>query len=121
MEPLKKCIKVVNCTFFNRLRSISINDIKEGDIVYIKVKSPLNYGVSEWEYYGRIIKITKCYFQILHYFEASMGINECRTESISKIEADPSGHIKKWAKKSIVEICTLETVQEEILKEYYSN
>lgn len=113
---LKKNIKNVNITYFTKLKEIDIKDAYN-KIVYLEVNSPLSYGLKIWNYYGRIVKITNCYFEILEYCTANFDY--WYTDQISKKEKNRI--TKKWAKKSIVKL--LEVSSKEINKEveHYNN
>ena len=110
---MNKCTKKVSRTYFKKTAPISLNDIKPGDLVYFSVRSPLHYGVKHWEYWGKIHKITPCFVDIIEYCQASFyGPDYSETDSIKKMDANPI-FIKRWAKKSILEL-NLATTTEKI-------
>lgn len=119
MTELYKYEKEVDVTYFKKIKKVKIEDVSEGELVYLKVRSPLNYGTREWGYYGKIIKKTNYYFDILNYNEDT--IDYFYTNEIEKINNNPDKHTKRWAKKSIIEIYVIQTENEIKLIEYYTN
>lgn len=97
----------VSITYFYKAKKSNIEEIDIGSIVYLKVKSPLNYGIKEWEYYGKITNKTKCSFNILEYCNGDSGY--WYTDEITKKEHKAETHTKKWMKKSIIEIYEVDT------------
>lgn len=98
--------KKTSKTIFSKTCPTNIDSIKPGDIVYIKVNNPLRYGVRELEYYGRISKITDCYFWIAEYCNGySLFGSECScsTASCKRIDSMPE-YRRKWRKTSLIEI-----------------
>lgn len=73
------------------------------------------------EYYGKIVNCTKFYFSVLVYFQSLGRLCNCKTLEINKKEKSTDKCIIKRAKKSIVEIWTIETEQKIENKEYYNN
>lgn len=116
----QKYLKEESITYFERKQKVSIEDIHEGEIILLTVNSPYNYGISEWEMVGKLVKKTKCYFEILWYFNVLWRNNSCKTESIKTREENPKRYTKKWAKKSIVEIYTAEITEKIEIREYYN-
>ena len=47
-------------TVFRKVMKTSIDAVRPGDVVYIKMRNPQHFGIRELEYYGRITKITSC-------------------------------------------------------------
>lgn len=113
---MEKYKKIVDMTYFTKTKEINIDDALN-KIVYLEVDSPLNYGIKTWNYYGRIIKITNCFFEIIEYCDGC--IDHWKTNYILK--KDQTKHSKKWAKKNIQKLyeVTSEEKKEEI--EYYKN
>lgn len=93
--------KEEDMTYFKKTKKTTIDEVSEGEIVYLKVRSPLKYGLREWNYYGKITKKTNQYFYILEY---TTGSESWYTEDIKRYEENPNPGTKKWAKKSIIEI-----------------
>ena len=118
-----KYSKNVTNRYFRKTMKCTINNVNEGDIVHITVRSPLHYGIKEWSYYGRIVRITRCYFTILQYFEAASfgGIetNYCSVSHAELLDNAQKTHAKRWAKDSLISIhlATFEDVEE--TREYY--
>ena len=108
-------------TFFEKQEIVSIDEVNTGEQVYLKVESPLNYGNREMEYYGRIEKITPCYFWILEYCLVSRGTNDWLTSEILKKELDCKRHTKQWAKKSVIELRSVKTTIKKEKREIYSS
>ena len=114
--------KLVSKTYFKKGIKVSIDDVKEGDLVYISIKSPLNYGIRTWQYWGMITRITPCYFYIVEYCEAHhFGPNDWYTDSIERMNQNIKHFAKRWAKNSIVELYTATSEVKEELIEYHSN
>ena len=113
---MEKYTKIVNVTYFIKEKEIDIDD-SINKIVYLEVDSPLNYGMRTWKYYGRIVKVTKCYFEILEYCTAQ--VDNWNTEQILIKEKKHSS--KKWAKKSIQKLYEVKTEEKIEEKEYYKN
>lgn len=120
MTEMYKYKKKVNITYFSKIKESNIEDIAEGNTIFIKVKSPLNYGVREWFYYGRLIKKTNNFFDILEYF-GNTNIDNWETEQIKMKENNPKKYTKRWAKKSIIEIYLVNTVEKIEIKEFETN
>ena len=100
-----KGVRLVNHTYFQKAIQKSIDDIKIGDLVFIKIRSPLHYGNRELIYYGRIAKITKCFFWITEYAMANWTTSTyCNSSSIAKYDANPEHYTKQWAKSRLLEI-----------------
>ena len=100
--------KQVTNRYFHKIQPCSINDVNAGDIVHITVRSPLHYGIREWSYYGRMIKITRCYFLIIQYFEASSfgGVesNYCNASHAELLDRASKEYAKRWSKDSLISI-----------------
>lgn len=110
MNHKKKETRLVNHTYFQKKTQKTIDDVNVGDIVFIKIWSPLNYGNREWIFYGRIAKITKCFFWITEYAEANWTFDTyCNTETISKRNTNPAPYTKQWAKSRLLEIWSAAT------------
>ena len=82
---MEKYTKKINITHFAKDEEINIDDATNR-IVYLEVNSPLNYGLRTWEYYGRIVKVTKCYFEIIEYCDGNTDY--WYTDEITKKELD---------------------------------
>lgn len=117
---MNKYKKEVELTYFNKRQKTTIDDIKDGEIIYLKVNSPLNYGIREWEYFGKLVKITKCYFYILEYCNAP-NLGYWYSQEIKNKESTPNCYTKKWAKKSIREIWTVDTENKKEVMEFETN
>lgn len=100
--------KQVTNRYFHKIQQCSINDVNEGDIVHITVRSPLHYGIREWSYYGKMIKITRCYFSIIQYCEASSfgGVesNYCSVAHAELFDRTQKERAKRWSKDSLISI-----------------
>lgn len=113
---MEKYIKNTGITYFKKIEEINIENALNR-IVYLKVKSPLNYGIKSWEYYGRINKITKYYFEIIEYCDGN--IEYWYTNEIKEIEQKQL--TKKWAKKSIELLYEVQTNEKNEEIEFYKN
>ena len=113
---MEKHIKNKSITYFDKVEEININ-YSLNKIVYLKVKSPLKYGIKSLEYYGRVTKVTKCYFEIIEYCDGSL--NYWYTNEINKKEQTML--TKKWAKKSIELLYEIKTSEENKALEIYNN
>ena len=97
-------------TIFRKLIATDINSVRPGDVVYIKMWNPKHYGIRELEFYGRIIKITKCYFWIAEYCDGHAfggGDCGCTTDHRTKVDSIPEFTdrcTRKWHKNSLIEI-----------------
>lgn len=93
-------------TYFTKKELIDI-DTALNKIVYLEVNNPLKYGLKTCTYYGRIVKITKEYFEIIEYCNHDLGY--WYTKQIQKHEEN---HLaKKWKKTSIQKLYEVETNQ----------
>lgn len=113
---MEKYTKRVNVTYFIKEKEIDIND-SINKIVYLEVDSPLNYGIRSLEYYGRIVNVTKCYFEIIQYCTAQ--VDNWNTDQILLKEQRKCS--KKWAKKSIRKLYKVKTKEKNEEREYYKN
>lgn len=113
---MEKYTKKINITYFNKDKEIEIDD-SINKIVFLEVNSPLNYGLKTWEYYGRIVKVTKCYFEIVEYCDGNT--NYWYTDEITKKEK--RNLTKKWAKKSIQRLFSVKTENKLEEHEFYKN
>lgn len=120
MKEMHKYKKEVGITYFKKEYKTTIDDVNVGDIIFIKVKSPLNYGISEIPFYGKLVKKTKYYFDILEYY-GQFDIDNWHTEQINLKENNPKKYTKRWAKKSIIEIYNVSTEEKTEIKEFYTN
>jgi hypothetical protein len=112
MEEREKEIRLVEHTYFKKDTQKTIDDFEVGDVVFIKIRSPLHYGNREWIFYGKITKITKCFFWITQYAEASwMSDTYCETETIARRDANAEYYAKQWAKDRLLEIWSVTTKQ----------
>jgi len=110
---MEKYKKIVNMTYFTKGKKIDINDSIDR-IVYLEVDSPLNYGARTWDYYGRIVKITNCYFWIIEYCDGFL--NSWQKDQIQRAENE---HLaKKWHKKSIRKLYEVKTEEKNEEIEY---
>ena len=97
-------------TVFRKVMKTNIDAVKPGDVVYIKMRNPQHYGLRELEYYGRITKITACYFWIAEYCDGHAfggGDCSCTTSQREKIDTIPEYRnrcTRKWSKESLIEI-----------------
>lgn len=110
--------KEVNITYFKKVKKAVINEVNEGEIIYLKVRSPLNYGIRDWDYYGKLIKKTNLYFDILVY---TTGLDNWNTKEIKRYERNQKQYTKRWAKKSVIEVYLVQTQEKKELVEYYTN
>ena len=110
--------KEVNITYFRKVKKAVINEVNEGEIIYLKVRSPLNYGIRDWDYYGKLIKKTNLYFDILVY---TTGLDNWNTKEIKRYERNQKQYTKRWAKKSVIEVYLVQTQEKKELLEYYTN
>lgn len=110
--------KEVNITYFKKVKKAVINEVNEGEIIYLKVRSPLNYGIRDWDYYGKLIKKTNLYFDILVY---TTGLDNWNTKEIKRYERNQKQYTKRWAKKSVIEVYLVQTQEKKELLEYYTN
>ena len=108
---MMKYEKECNITYFKKIKELSIDEVNEGDIVYLKVNSPLNYGIRELEYWGKIIKKTNCFFWITEYGTATWRIDHQDTDIVKKHDENVEKYTKKWEKKSICELWIASTEQ----------
>lgn len=106
-------------TYFNKIKEVNIDEVKEGDLVYLEVKSPLQYGTYSWTFYGKITKKTKCYFYILEYCNGL--IDYCRTEQITKKESSAKPPTKQWAKKNIIKLFLVNSIEKIETRQYETN
>lgn len=120
MKEMCKYKKEIETTYFKKVNKTTIDDVNVGNIIFIKVKSPLNYGIREIPYYGRLVKKTKYYFDILEYY-GQFDIDNWHTEQIKIKEKNPEQYTKRWAKKSIKEIYNVITEEKTEIKELYTN
>ena len=120
MNSVNKCIKQEEMTYFIKMNQISIEDVSLGTVVYLKIKTNSKTTIREVECYGKIIKLTKSYFEVLVYFNSICRLDNWKTSDINKKENSPDKYIIKRAKKSIVEIWTVKTEQKIEMKEYYN-
>lgn len=118
MVMMYKYQKEVNRTYFEKVKKAAINEVNEGEVIYLKVRSPLNYGIRYWEYCGKLIKKTNLFFDILEY---NTGSDNCDTEEIERCEKNQKQYTKRWAKKSIIEVYLVKTQEKKELVEYYTN
>ena len=108
--------RMVSNTYFKKEGEIYIDDAL-GKIVYLEVDSPLNYGIRTWSYYGRVVNVTKCYFEIIEYCDGFLDY--WRSDQIEMKEK--SQRKKKWAKKSIQKLLLVTTEEKTEEVTYYKN
>ena len=60
MEMIKRVVEE-EYTYFEKQGIVDVEDVPPGEIVYLKVQSPLKSGNREWEYYGKIVKTSPNY------------------------------------------------------------
>lgn len=101
---MKKCKKEVSVTYFEKIKEVYIDEINVGDIVYLKFILPTNRGRGEGEMYGKITKITKCYFWILPYCDARFKVNHQFTSSIEFRNENQEKDAKKLSQERIREL-----------------
>lgn len=116
---MEKYAKKVKITYFEKTKKVDISNINDNSIVYLKVKSPLSYGIRELGYYGKILHKTQKYFDILEYCIAET--NYWYSDEILKRENQVKKYTKRWAKKSVKEIYLVSTHVKEEIKEFYKN
>lgn len=104
MNDMEFYDKEVDVTRFHKTEKVEIDDVLLGDIVYVKVKNPTKCTIHTLEYFGRITKVTKCFFWILEYCEYTWSDNSCRTDQIQKREDSKNRATKQWHKNSLIEI-----------------
>lgn len=122
MKPENKETRLVMHTYFQKKEQTTIDDIHVGDLVFIKIWSPLHYGNRELIYYGKIAKITKCFFWITEYTEGFWTSDTyCDTKTIEKRDANPEHYTKQWAKSRLLEVWTVKTKQREDEVTVYSS
>lgn len=119
MPELYKYKKEVDMTYFKKINQTTIEDVSDGEIIYLKVCSPLNYGLREWEYYGKLMKKTNYFFDILNYSDAM--VDYWYTKEIEKKNNNPQKYTKRWAKKSIIEIYKVQIENKKELREFETN
>lgn len=119
MKDLYNYKREESITYFKKIKTVSIEDVNVNDIVYLKIESPLKYGVKELKYYGKIIKITSEYFYILLYFKAVT--DNCKTSQIELLEKNIKKYTKQWSKKRIIELCLVKTSVKKEVIEYETN
>ena len=107
-----KNTKFVNRRYFYDIKPISIEEAQTGDIVWVRVYSRQN-SVRELTCYGRLLKKTKHFFDVLYYFPADIfagsKTNSALVETIERYEAERRP-IVRWAKKSILELVLSSTL-----------
>ena len=113
---MKSKKEIINMTYFERIKEINIDD-SLGKIVFLEINSPLSYGQMIWSFYGRVVNVTKYYFEIIQYCEGYL--KNWRTDQI--ISAERKQLKKKWAKKSIQKLFEVKIEQKDEEIEYYSN
>ncbi len=113
---MEKYTKKINITYFTKDKEVNI-DNAINKVVFLEVNSPLNYGLRTWEYYGRIVKVTKCYFEIIEYCDGNTDY--WYTDEINKKENEKI--TKKWAKKSIQKLYCVKTENKIEKHEFYKN
>jgi len=65
-------------------------------------------------FYGKIAKITKCFFWITEYTEGFWTSDTyCDTKTVEKRDANPEHYTKQWAKSRLLEVWTVKTKQRE--------
>ena len=96
----------VDRTYFKKIKKTVIDEVNEGDVIYLKVRNAGKSTIRHWEYYGKLIKKTNHFFHILEY---TNGSDNSETEDIERTERNPKQGTKKWAKKSIIEIYLVKT------------
>lgn len=104
--------KEEDMTYFKKIKKTTIDEVNEDEVVYLKVRNPRKYGPRELEYYGKIIRKTNDYFNILEYTYRS---DNWHTEDIERWERNPKQYTKKRAKKSIIEIYKVKCQQKKEL------
>lgn len=99
-----------NKVYFRKVRKTKIDDVSEGEIIHIQVRSPLKYGNKVLNYYGKLVKKTKYYFDILNYYIniPFKGLASCTTADIEICEKNQKRYVKRWAKKSVIEVYLVE-------------
>lgn len=119
MKDLVKYEKNIEIVYFINNKDININN-SLGKIVHLKVKSPLHYGIREIGYYGKIVKITNDYFDILEF--CGDNFNFWYLKEIEKKENKEEKYKKRWAKKSIIKLESVDMITKlEKVELYKSN
>lgn len=114
-----KSVKEVRVTYFRKIKRVDIDEIKDNSLVYIKIVSPLNYGVRDCAFYGKVLKKTNKYFDILQYCDAIT--DNWNTEQILLKENNKNRFTKRWAKKRIIELYLVDYEEKTVIKEIYTN
>lgn len=106
MEMMDKYQKEVNKTYFKKIKKTIIDEVNEGDVIYLKVRNTRKSTIRYLEYYGKLIKKTNLFFDILQY---TTGSDNWETEDIERWERNPKLGTKRCGKKSIVEVYLVKT------------
>ena len=93
--------KEKDMTYFKKTKKTTIDEVNEGDVIYLKVRNPSKSTIRHVEYYGKLMKKNNIYFDILEYTD---GEDNLETEVIERWDKTPKQCTKTRAKKSIVEI-----------------
>lgn len=112
---MEKYTQIVRMTYFKKENKIEIEKATNR-IVYLEVYNPHNYGPMTVNYYGRVIKVTNCFFYIIEYCDGF--VDKWRTDQISIAEKEIRK--KKCAKKSIVKLMEVSTKEINDEVEYYN-
>lgn len=119
MEKLYKYEKNVIVTYFKKLKKVNIDEINENSLVYLKINSPLNYGVRNYSFYGKILKKTDDFFYILLYCDAIT--DNWNTKQILLKENNKNRFTKRWSKKRIIELYLVDYYEKTVKKEFYTS
>ena len=114
---MDKYQKEVNKTYLKKIKKTVIDEVNEGEVIYLKIRNPNKSTIRHLEYYGKLIKKTKDYFYILEYTYCS---DSCDTEEIKRLELNPKPYTKRRSKKIIVEVYLVKTQEKKELVEYYN-
>ncbi len=52
----------VDRTYFKKIKKTVIDEVNEGDVIYLKVRNAGKSTIRHWEYYGKLIKKTNHFF-----------------------------------------------------------
>ena len=107
---MNKNVEIINRRYFHDIKPIDIEEAQIGDIIWVRVYNRQN-SVRELTCYGRLLKKTKHFFDVLYYFPADVfagsKTNSALVETIERYEADR--RVVRWAKKSILELVLAST------------
>ena len=107
--------KNVSRTYFRKESLTTIDDVRIGDVVFIEIWSPLSYGIRKMSYFGKITKVTKCFFWIIPYVDGhGFGPNPAcyvNTDVAARMDKAVARYTKQWAKSRLIEIRSASTYE----------